>query len=96
MPEKIDCPSHLLSVKNGSIHSIVVSNDEIIATIYIDGNPNKKLLITNDTLNKIKSVWDNEEIVLLHFDSGTIRKDEVLVPSSIIVQSDENENPTFM
>lgn len=96
MIEKIDCPSHLQSVKTGSIHSIAISNNEIVGTIYVDGTPNKKLLLKNETLDEIKSAWENDKIILLQFNCGSVRKDDVVVPNSINIQIVENENPTFM
>ena len=35
MTNKIVCPQHLQSTKTGSIHSINISNNEIIGTIYV-------------------------------------------------------------
>jgi hypothetical protein len=96
MTNKIDCPQHLQTVKTGSVHSITVSDNEIIGKIYVDGTPSKKLLLTKEILSEIQSAWDNDKVIHLQFSGGTIRKDDVMISNSIKVETDENESPSFM
>jgi hypothetical protein len=90
-PEEIySCPDHLYSSRQFFVESISFDGKEYIADLpnLDDG---RQVLLTKEIADKIRRFWDENRIPLLDLGAGTVRADDVLIPSSLNVSEQQGE-----
>lgn len=89
--QETKCPDHLYSSKQYFVESISFDGVDHVADL-----PNLddgwRILISEDVFNKIRQLWRENRSVILNIGAGTIRKDHVMIPSTVSVSEDLPED----
>jgi hypothetical protein len=94
-PEEIySCPDHLYSSRQFFVETISFDGKDYIADLpnLDDG---RQVLLTREVADKIRRFWQDDRIALLELGGGTVRSDDVLVPSSLSVSEQQGEEKTL-
>jgi hypothetical protein len=82
--EIYSCPEHLYSSSQFFIEAISFNGNEYVADLP-NLDEGRLVLVSKEIADTIRRFWEEDRIALLNIDGGTVRNDEVLVPSFLNV-----------
>ena len=90
LEEIYSCPDHLYSSRQYFVAGISFNGKEYIADLP-NLDTGRQVLLTKEHVDKIRQFWEQDRIALLNFGGGSVRHDDVLVPTSLNVSEQQSE-----